>query len=65
MKFIERSRDYFLQLSPGSGKASARFFFEKKKQKTFAPAGCGDSRASAHRKQKFFGYFFNKVIAYS
>jgi hypothetical protein len=41
-------------------KASKRFFFEKKKQKTFAPAGCGISGANAHGKQKFFGYFFQK-----
>jgi hypothetical protein len=26
------------------------FFFEKKKQKTFGPAGCGDRRADAHGK---------------
>jgi len=43
-----------------SSQASKHFLFEKKKQKTFAPAGCGNSRASAHRKQKFFGYFFSK-----
>jgi hypothetical protein len=42
------------------GQASKHFYFEKKKQKTFAPAGCGNSRASAHGKQKFFGYFFSK-----
>jgi len=37
-----------------------RFFFVKKKQKTFAPAGSGSSRASTRSKQKFFGYFFSK-----
>jgi hypothetical protein len=41
-------------------KASKRFFFEKKKQKTFGHAGYGIVRASARSKQKFFGYFFSK-----
>jgi hypothetical protein len=41
-------------------KAGKRFFFEKKKQKTFAPAGAGTSRANAHIMQKFFASFFQK-----
>jgi hypothetical protein len=36
---------------PGSqGKASKRFFFEKKNQKTFAPAGAGTGIAKASSK---------------
>jgi hypothetical protein len=31
-----------------------RFFFEKKKQKTFAPWGPLQARAAARSKQKFF-----------
>jgi hypothetical protein len=34
----------------------------KKKQKNFCPAGFGDGRANAHRKQKFFGSFFKKEL---
>jgi hypothetical protein len=33
------------------------------KQKNFCPAGVGDSRANARRKQKFFGSFFQKRTA--
>jgi hypothetical protein len=36
------------------------FFFEKKKQKTFGPAGCGTASANARRTRSFFGYFFFK-----
>jgi hypothetical protein len=36
------------------------FFFEKKKQKTFGPAGRGDAGAGARRTRRFFGYFFFK-----
>jgi len=46
-------------------KERKRFFFEKKaprlgKQKTFAPAGAGNSGAKARSKQKFFCFFFFK-----
>jgi len=34
-----------------------RFFFEKKKQKTFAPAGFGNAFANARSKQSFFASF--------
>jgi len=42
-----------------ANKASKRFFFEKKKQKTFAhwPRWRGATKAN---QQKFFGYFFSK-----
>jgi hypothetical protein len=40
------------------------FFFEKKKQKTSGPAGCGSVVASAPREQKFFGSFFQKRTAF-
>jgi hypothetical protein len=40
-------------------KASKNFFFEKKKQKTFANWATGLSPARA-QDQKFFGYFFSK-----
>jgi hypothetical protein len=36
---------------------SKRFFFEKKKQKTFGPAGVGDSVARARRSKVFFASF--------
>jgi hypothetical protein len=39
---------------------SKRFFFEKKNQKTFGPAGCGNGDAKAPNEQKFFGSFFQK-----
>jgi hypothetical protein len=41
-------------------RGSKQFFFEKKNQKTFTPAGFCNSRASAHRSKSFFGYFFFK-----
>jgi hypothetical protein len=34
-----------------------RFFFEKKKQKTSAPAGAGTTGANAPNKPKFFCFF--------
>jgi hypothetical protein len=37
-----------------------RFFFEKKKQKTFALAGSGSGRARARRSKSFFASFFSK-----
>jgi hypothetical protein len=37
-----------------------RFFFEKKKQKTFALAGIGTSRANARRSKSFLVTFFQK-----
>jgi hypothetical protein len=40
-----------------------RFFFEKKKQKTSAPAGLGTSIATSHSKRKFFASFFQKRSA--
>jgi len=43
----------------GRKKASKNFFFEKKKQKTFAIGTAGISRPEANW-QKFFGYFFSK-----
>jgi hypothetical protein len=45
---------------PPQKKVRKRFFFEKKKQKTFAPAGFGTIRAKSHSKQKFFCFFFFK-----
>jgi hypothetical protein len=39
--------------------ARKNFFFEKKKQKTFAP-GPGDVSRPEANQQKFFGYFFSK-----
>jgi len=36
------------------------FFFEKKKQKTFGPAGVGTNRASAPRTKRFLVTFFQK-----
>jgi hypothetical protein len=42
-----------------------RFFFEKKKQKTFCPAGCGEGRANAPRSKSFFASFFSKKEALS
>jgi hypothetical protein len=37
-----------------------RFFFEKKKQKTFAPAGSGNGVAYARRSKSFLVTFFQK-----
>jgi hypothetical protein len=36
------------------------FFFEKKKQKTFGPAGLGDAIATAHRTKVFLLLFVHK-----
>jgi hypothetical protein len=47
-----------------------RFFFEKKKQKTFAPGGVGNGIVSTRSKQKFFcfprrgAFFFKKRSAF-
>jgi len=43
-----------------------RFFFEKKKQKTFGPAGAGNGRANVPRSKSFFASFFSKkeVLTY-
>jgi hypothetical protein len=38
-------------------KKEKRFFFEKKKQKTFAPAGVGPADAKARRTEVFFASF--------
>jgi hypothetical protein len=43
---------------------SKRFFSEKKKQKTFAPAGVGNAGAPARSKRKFFASFFQKRSAF-
>jgi hypothetical protein len=37
-----------------------RFFFEKKKQKTFGLAGCGDVRGKANNSRSFLLLFFKK-----
>jgi hypothetical protein len=42
---------------------SKRFFFEKKKQKTFAPGPCSFQRQWPSL-QKFFASFFQKRSAY-
>jgi hypothetical protein len=42
-----------------------RFFFEKKKQKTFGPWGRWRGRASARRCKSFFASFFSKKEALS
>ncbi len=39
-------------------KGRKRFFFEKKKQKTFGPAGPGTFSAKSPSKQSFFCFFF-------
>jgi hypothetical protein len=44
----------------GDGRSKSgikRFFFEKKNQKTFRPAGCGNTVATARRNQSFFASF--------
>jgi hypothetical protein len=43
---------------------SKRFFFEKKNQRTFGPAGIVTEIATARSKQKFFGSFFQKRTAF-
>jgi len=45
-------------------KEGKRFFFEKKNQKTFGPAGCGGAVAKARNEQKFFASFFQKRSAF-
>jgi hypothetical protein len=40
-----------------------RFFFEKKNQKTFGPAGCGNAGAESRRTKSFFASFFSKKEA--
>jgi hypothetical protein len=39
--------------APANRKEARMFFFEKKKQKTFAPAGPGTSLAKAPRSESF------------
>jgi hypothetical protein len=46
-----------------SPEVSKKFFFEKKNQKTFGPAGCGNADAKSPDEQKFFAYFFQKRSA--
>jgi hypothetical protein len=41
-------------------KESKNFFFEKKKQKTFAPGGVGDAVAKTRRTKSFLVLFFKK-----
>jgi hypothetical protein len=41
-------------------KVSTTFFEKKVAKKTFRPVGFGTSGATAGRKQKFFGSFFQK-----
>jgi hypothetical protein len=43
---------------------SKRFFFEKKKQKTFAELGHGWWNQQGLKDQKFFGSFFQKRTSY-
>jgi hypothetical protein len=40
-----------------------RFFFEKKKQKTSGPAGCGNTRANGTGSESFLLLFFQKRSA--
>jgi len=44
---------------------SKRFFFEKKKQKIFAPAGCGVRVPTPAVNESFFASFFSKKEALS
>jgi hypothetical protein len=47
----------------GDGRSKSgikRFFFEKKNQKTFGPAGCGNPVATARRNQSFLLLFVHK-----
>jgi hypothetical protein len=49
---------------PKKEKGRKYFFFEKKKQKTFAPLVCAPGTIATHTKeQKFFGSFFQKRTA--
>jgi len=41
-------------------KQGKRFFFEKKKQKTFVYCGLRPHGCQRPQDQKFFGYFFSK-----
>jgi hypothetical protein len=43
---------------------SKRFFFEKKKQKTFIYGGLWQAPANAPKEQKFFASFFQKRSAF-
>jgi hypothetical protein len=45
------------------GRESKRFFFEKKNQKTFVPAGCGAVSVTARSNRSFFASFFAKKEA--
>jgi len=47
------------------GRKRKRFFFEKKKQKTFAPGGSGPASASARRTESFFASIFSKKEAFT
>jgi hypothetical protein len=44
----------------GEGKERKRFFFEKKKQKTFAYCGRRQGRSYARRLAEVFWFFFQK-----
>jgi hypothetical protein len=41
---------------------SKTFFFEKKSQKTFGPAGLGDNGAKSRRNQSFFATFCSQKV---
>jgi hypothetical protein len=43
---------------------SKRFFFEKKKQKTFANCGLRHCCCHTPQEQKFFGSFFQKRTSF-
>jgi len=49
-----------VEKSQGVRKESKNFFFEKKKQKTFANLGHSFFHQHGLNCQKFFGYFFSK-----
>jgi hypothetical protein len=57
-----------LSASPFSERAkmegSKRFFFEKKKQKTFDYGGMRRGRCQSPQDQKFFGSFFQKRTSF-
>jgi hypothetical protein len=48
----------------GMSEGSKKFFFEKKNQKTFGPAGVGDAIATARRTKFFCFFLFTKRSAY-
>jgi len=51
--------------NPHTSEARKHFFFEKKKQKTFALlADAVDQTGAYRREQKFFGSFFQKRTAF-